>query len=181
MKYLLIIIQISFLLETKSQTTTVKSNGTLYSRPHVVLSKPLDQIQAGSSIMLLAIGKHFYEANYNGQRGYVFKWNVKEVPVTSTFNEDKIALQPIDDEIAKSHGKASALDELVSKGYSKQKAQDLLNGVIWIGMTANELKISQGEPQDINRTITKYGTDEQWIYGDRYVYLENGIVTTIQD
>lgn len=177
MKYLLLFLCFG----ATAQMTTVKSNSTLYSKPHVVLSEKLANLTSGSSIMLLASGTNFYEVNYNGTRGYVFKWAVKEVPVSDTFNEDKVALQPIEDEMASDKSRVTAIDELVAKGYSKQKANDLLNGVIWIGMSATELKISLGTPQDVNRTINKYGTSEQWIYGDRYVYLENGIVTTIQD
>lgn len=52
-----------------------------------------------------------------------------------------------------------------------------------IGMTADEVKLSTwGEPTTINRTTTEYGVSEQWVYGTKgYIYLENGIVTAIQD
>ncbi|TCT16379.1 hypothetical protein EDC18_102398 [Natranaerovirga pectinivora] len=52
-----------------------------------------------------------------------------------------------------------------------------------IGMTAQEVKDSTwGEPQKVNRTTTQYGTREQWVYSmNRYVYLDNGVVTAIQD
>lgn len=39
-----------------------------------------------------------------------------------------------------------------------------------------------GEPDSVNRTTTKYGVSEQWVYGNsRYVYLKDGIVTSIQE
>jgi len=52
-----------------------------------------------------------------------------------------------------------------------------------IGMTADEvLKSTWGEPNDVNRTITATTTHEQWVYGGGcYIYLDNGIVTAIQD
>lgn len=51
-----------------------------------------------------------------------------------------------------------------------------------IGMTADEVKMSKwGEPGKINTTTTKYGTSEQWVYSQGYIYLENGIVTAIQN
>lgn len=52
-----------------------------------------------------------------------------------------------------------------------------------IGMTAEEVKKSTwGEPEKINKTTTKYGVSEQWVYyGYKYIYLENGIVTAIQE
>lgn len=52
-----------------------------------------------------------------------------------------------------------------------------------IGMTALQVKNSSwGEPKKINKTTTAYSITEQWVYLDnKYVYLENGIVTTIQE
>jgi hypothetical protein len=51
-----------------------------------------------------------------------------------------------------------------------------------IGMTKEEVLASTwGKPEDINITETQYGTSEQWVYyGFRYIYFEDGIVTTIQ-
>ena len=52
-----------------------------------------------------------------------------------------------------------------------------------IGMTADEVRNSSwGEPKKINKTTYEWGTSEQWVYSlDRYVYLENGRVTAIQE
>lgn len=52
-----------------------------------------------------------------------------------------------------------------------------------IGMTSDQvLNSTWGKPDDINRTITQYSISEQWVYDYyRYIYLENGIVTAIQD
>lgn len=50
-------------------------------------------------------------------------------------------------------------------------------------MSADELKESSwGTPRDINKTTYAWGVYEQWCYsGFRYVYLEDGIVVTIQE
>ncbi|MFD2746899.1 tol-pal system YbgF family protein [Paenibacillus yanchengensis] len=52
-----------------------------------------------------------------------------------------------------------------------------------LGMTPEEVKASTwGKPNDINRTTTKYGTSEQWVYShNRYIYIDDGLVTAIQD
>ncbi|WP_018887772.1 zinc-ribbon domain-containing protein [Paenibacillus massiliensis] len=55
-----------------------------------------------------------------------------------------------------------------------------------IGMTASEVRESSwGEPSDINRTTTSFGVSEQWVYsnysGYRFIYLDDGIVTSIQE
>ena len=54
----------------------------------------------------------------------------------------------------------------------------------YIGMTREQLEndCTWGRPKDINTTTTAYGTNEQWCYSDyRFVYLEDGIVTGIQE
>lgn len=52
-----------------------------------------------------------------------------------------------------------------------------------IGMTHEEvLESTWGEPYDINKTTYEWGTTEQWCYyGSKYIYFENGKVTTIQE
>jgi hypothetical protein len=51
----------------------------------------------------------------------------------------------------------------------------------WIGMSKDMLIASIGRPHDVNRTITKWGIHEQWVYEDKYFYFENDILTTIQE
>lgn len=50
-----------------------------------------------------------------------------------------------------------------------------------IGMNAEMVEAAWGSPQSINRTTTRSGTREQWVYGSgHYVYLDNGVVRAIQ-
>lgn len=52
-----------------------------------------------------------------------------------------------------------------------------------IGMTSEEVRNSAwGEPKKINKTTYSWGTTEQWCYANqKYVYIENGFVTAIQE
>lgn len=52
-----------------------------------------------------------------------------------------------------------------------------------IGMTAEQVEASTwGKPKDINKTTYSWGVKEQWVYPNyRYIYLEDGIVTAIQE
>lgn len=52
---------------------------------------------------------------------------------------------------------------------------------IVIGMTDYEVLDIKGKPETINRTTTKNGVSEQWVYHRSYLYFEDGILTTIQD
>ncbi|OAS18906.1 hypothetical protein [Paenibacillus oryzisoli] len=51
-----------------------------------------------------------------------------------------------------------------------------------IGMTAEQVeKSTWGKPSRTNKTTTKYGTSEQWVYERMgYIYFEDGKVTAIQ-
>jgi hypothetical protein len=53
--------------------------------------------------------------------------------------------------------------------------------VVRIGMTSQQVEMSIGSPTKINTDTYADGIHEQWIYKSKYVYLENGIVTAIQD
>ena len=66
------------------------------------------------------------------------------------------------------------------------KVDLIKQGKIRVGMTKEQVRISWGNPNDINRTTTMYGTREQWVYKgydyDRdYVYFDGDICTTIQN
>lgn len=62
--------------------------------------------------------------------------------------------------------------------------QNILKGKVSIGMTGQQVRASWGDPYKINRTVTKSGSHEQWIYGVYkaiYLYFDNGILTSFQD
>ena len=68
-------------------------------------------------------------------------------------------------------------------GWNKEECINIAKGYIFMGMTKEQLIMAWGKPKDINRTVTRYSIDEQWVYGDfgPYVYLEDGVVTSWQD
>ena len=48
-------------------------------------------------------------------------------------------------------------------------------------MSKSDVLRAWGKPNDINRTVGDYGTSEQWVYGNEYIYFDNGTVTAWQD
>lgn len=52
-----------------------------------------------------------------------------------------------------------------------------------VGMDAEKARQSTwGSPEKINKTTMAYGVHEQWVYsGNRYIYVDDGIVTAIQN
>jgi type IV secretory pathway VirB10-like protein len=73
--------------------------------------------------------------------------------------------------------------EAASAKLEKQRKADARKRGVSIGMTQQEvIESSWGKPQSINRTMSRYGEREQWVYGGRnYLYFENGKLTTIQN
>lgn len=67
------------------------------------------------------------------------------------------------------------------KKYGVAVYNKLKQGKFWIGMDENMAIISLNFPDKINRTVTRYGVHEQWVYSDKYLYFENGILTAYQD
>lgn len=68
---------------------------------------------------------------------------------------------------------------------SPKAANAIAQHKVFVGMSANEVRRSWGPPTKINSTLTGSGSSEQWVYDrgghkSQYVYLENGIVRTIQ-
>lgn len=82
---------------------------------------------------------------------------------------------------ARRKAQASKIAEYRKRGWSERAINAVLEGKIYIGMTAAMVRASWGEPEDINRTTYPFGVHEQWVYSGNYVYLEDGKVTTIQN
>ena len=68
------------------------------------------------------------------------------------------------------------------KKYGKKNALLILENAVQIGFTKEMCVEAWGEPYDINRTVTKNGVHEQWVYDiGRYLYFDGNILTAIQD
>lgn len=65
--------------------------------------------------------------------------------------------------------------------YGETYGNLIIKGQVIIGMTKEQCIEALGNPQRINRTVTSLTTREQWVYVNKYLYFENGILITIQD
>ena len=67
---------------------------------------------------------------------------------------------------------------------SDQMRDDILAGIIRLGMTKEQAEASWGKPYDINKSVYAFGVNEQWVYGEygsSYLYFEDGILTSWQN
>ena len=63
---------------------------------------------------------------------------------------------------------------------SDGQKQPLREKHVFMGASAEMVRLAWGAPDEINRTTTAFGIREQWVYGDQYLYLDNGVLTAIQ-
>jgi hypothetical protein len=56
------------------------------------------------------------------------------------------------------------------------------DGKVYVGMTAEQAKMSWGEPHEVNRTTVGNSVREQWVYEENnYLYVSDGRVSGIQN
>ena len=68
----------------------------------------------------------------------------------------------------------------LTKLYGSKIAKRIMKNEIWLGMTIEQTIESIGEPNKINETVTSRGTDYQFVYEDKYLYFENGLLKSFQ-
>jgi hypothetical protein len=84
--------------------------------------------------------------------------------------------------VAARESKLSKRKAVFVKKYGLVNGEKVSKSLIWIGMTEEMLYDSWGQPEDINTSVTRYGTRKQYVYGSgQYVYVENGKVDAWQD
>lgn len=66
------------------------------------------------------------------------------------------------------------------KIFGKLTADCIRNKRVKPGMKEVALPLILGQPNSINTTETLYGTTKQYVYDNKFVYVEKGIVTSIQ-
>lgn len=66
------------------------------------------------------------------------------------------------------------------KEYGAENANLIIEGRVRIGMTKNMCVEAWGYPYDKNISIGSWGSHEQWVYGNSYLYFEGNKLTAIQ-
>lgn len=65
-------------------------------------------------------------------------------------------------------------------GWSIDDCVTVASKKIRIGMTADQVRAAWGKPDKINSTTSAFGDTQQWVYGESYVYVDNGVLRSIQ-
>jgi len=67
------------------------------------------------------------------------------------------------------------------KDWDRKYCQAIVNREIMTGMNPAQVRAAWGRPERINRTVLPRYTTEQWVYGDTYLYFDDGVLTSWQD
>lgn len=71
-------------------------------------------------------------------------------------------------------------DEIIQK--YRSQSQDIFNHKVKLGWTQEMCAYSWGNPSQVHKTTSVNIMREQWVYGTtKYLYFDNGILTTIQE
>lgn len=111
------------------------------------------------------------------------KFHLSELESKAQFVENNLELENIMDIILKHDLSQKQCDYLKDHPTETKKLKE---NSVTIGMPNWMVKIILGEPDDINKTVTKFVVREQWVYErgaiDRvYLYFDDGELTSWQE
>lgn len=178
------------------KTKFLHSSGVILYEDEERSKRVLDIPTNGKVAILEDLGNQ-YKVLYNGKIGYSLKYGFyteKEYQVKEQENiakeqakkEERLKLeqemlQREEARLQREKEEQERIPNLIKK-YGSEKGKIIGDGIVRIGFTKQMCVDSWGEPQSINRTTSKYGVNEQWIYGiGNYLYFDDGILTTIQN
>ena len=157
------------------------------------LNKKVDSLTRVNAILTKELNSYRYSPAIKTNFSLMQKYhpNAKELADAKSIYEQslkdqEIARKKAEEAAAKAKAREEALMAPIKKimreyNCSEEVAFDIENHRVSIGMTKNQCIGAWGRPNDINRTEGVYGVHEQWCYDNfKYLYFENGILTTIQ-
>ena len=154
------------------------------------VSDPIYEIQSSKSAKVLDYSEGYFGVLIDSTYGYVNEMWIVYSPALEGFKaEKKLAKQRKQDlEELREKLKVEKLNqeaiESCKKKYGTAIYNRIKNGDYWLGMTEDMAILSLGRPENINRTVGRWGVHEQWSYsviGRLYLYFENGKLTSFQD
>lgn len=150
-----------------------ESGVNIFSSPSI-RSGTLYKLQAGESLDILEVYEYPYlKVRKAGTIGYVHASAIQDTREVRNRYAELV------------EAKDGRWAGFIRK-FGKEIGDRIQNKEVWPGMTEEMLKASWGLPTSKNVTESIFGgKTEQWVYrrgqfANDYVYVENGVVTTIQ-
>lgn len=180
--FILILINILSYGQDIIKTCQVRMNCTLGNQP--LPGTGSIKIEKGDSVDVIGIDGGYYKVNYKGTIGYLNDLFIYDPELIKLIKQKK-ALELAQQESSMSRNREERKDYLI-KEYGEKWALYIINKKVCIGMNKAAVIESWREPDDINKTTTAHGVNEQWVYEgenykNKYLYFDDGVLTTIQE
>lgn len=119
--------------------------------------------------------------------------HLEKVKVVNVFTKrlgNSYGINPLSIKVLKSTGEVGFIvydtenyfdNDPIYPSWDKSIVETIKKQKIRLGMTKDQVLLSWGKPESVNRTVTLYGTKEQWIYRKTYLYFEDNKLTAYQD
>ncbi|MDX5326070.1 MAG: hypothetical protein LPK80_07390 [Bacteroidota bacterium] len=141
--------------------TITKSDARIKLEPEI-LSDVIAVIPKGNSVYVSSFSEGYYFIISDSIQGHTSE------------------LFLVQNEIMSQLKKESSKENLIDR-FGEDIANMILSHRVWIGMTPDMARLSLGSPKDINKNTGSWGVNEQWVYDDKYLYFENGKLTSWQE
>ncbi|MFP8488497.1 hypothetical protein ACKGJO_05295 [Gracilimonas sp. Q87] len=153
-------------------TATVSSSLYSMKEEPTVSAKKIADLSVGDEVIVYDFFQRPYlKISYKGQEGYITHGALEQTDLLDEITGETERLREED----------PRLPELIDK-FGRATARKIIREEVWIGMTDEMARASWGRPRDINRSTNAYGVNEQWVYPyGKYLYFEDGVLTTIQE
>jgi hypothetical protein len=67
------------------------------------------------------------------------------------------------------------------RDWDRRYCDAIVKRKVMAGMNPEQVRAAWGRPERINRTVVPGHTTEQWVYGETYLYFDDGLLTSWQD
>ncbi len=156
-------------------TATLKSASRLFAEKND-LTTVLMIVPVGSVVNVIGSDSAYFHVIFEDNEGYILKRHavINESPVASKPSVQ--TREPLQQSQPASQQEVSRFTYLENK-YGTNMAARLIAGKIWKGMTSEMVRDSWGKPLKINRVINSNTIQEEWIYNNTWLYIENDTLT----
>jgi hypothetical protein len=168
----------------KSLRITVAKPVNILDNRSIANGKTIFKVEKGGSVTLISFDGEYYYAESDGQTGYIYYPYLDDTRGLEEFksfwrNRTK-ALRAREASEENRQKRDDRLERLTEK-YGNEYARLIIANKLKMGMTSEMVIESIGRPKDKNVSHYSSGIHEQSVYIDKYVYLENGVLTAWQE
>lgn len=158
-------------------TATLKSATRLFGEKDD-LTTVIMIIPNGSVVEVLGSDSAYYQVIYEDNEGYILKKHasLNSKPDKELSQKPQPDVQQESRQVQPEQRQRISRFSYLERKYGSNVASRLIEGKIWLGMTAEMVKDSWGSPQKINRVISGNYIKEEWTYNNTWLYIEDDIL-----